>query len=51
VDLSLQLEVLAAAGVGVEAGPLSDDADRAAHPLGVADDVQAGHVRRAAVCP
>src|SRR5206468_9322 len=49
IDLGLHLQVLAAGRLRVEAVLLADDADRAAHPLCVADDIEAGHTRLAAV--
>ncbi len=49
VDLGLHLQVLAAARLRVEAVLLADDADRAAHGFRVADDIEAGHARLAAV--
>ena len=50
VDLGLHLQVLAAGRLRVEAVLLPDDPDRATHPLCIADDVEPGHPRLAAVC-
>jgi hypothetical protein len=49
VELGLHLEVLTPSRIRAEAGPLCDDADGAAHAVGVADDVEPGHSRLAAV--
>ena len=45
VHLALEDEVLAARRLAVGAGLLGDDADRAAHGVGPAQDVDAGHER------
>jgi hypothetical protein len=50
VDLCLHFQVLAAGRLRVEAVLLPDDPDRATHPLCIADDVEPGHPRLAAVC-
>src|SRR5262249_61708219 len=49
VELGLQLEVLAAGRVGIGAGLLPDDPDRAADGLRFAHDVESRHARLAAV--
>ena len=49
VEIPLQQEVLAAGRFGVDPRLLPDDADHAAHGLGVAEDVEAGDRRPALV--
>jgi hypothetical protein len=49
VERGLHLEVLPAGRIRVGPRPLSHDADRAAHALGLAQDVEAGHPCLAAV--
>jgi hypothetical protein len=49
VELALKLQVLPAGGLFVDAGLLSDDADRLADPLGLVEDAEAADSRRARV--
>ena len=51
VDRALELQVLAAGRLGVEAVLLPDDADRAAHALRLREHVVAGDARLAFVGP